>query len=140
VYVKIVVFDLSTLRYRLSAKLGRVTALAPTGEILARVDVAPATSPREASYLAANAALDQGRVVRDGETCRIALYNPYSGEASLNAVPATVVYSAGAPISLDEAGTTFEMKGDRLVSDETVMHVVAPSVARTSRAILAHSL
>jgi hypothetical protein len=116
-----------------------MVATAATGEIFSRIDTAPGTSPRAAMYKAANAALDQGQVLRDGEVCRIALYNPYSGEASLNAVPATIIYSGGAPISLEPEGSVFELEDDRLVCGDVVLQVVAPSLSRTSRAILSHS-
>lgn len=136
--VNIVVFDLSTLRYRFSAQRGRVAAVAPTGEILACVDIAPTTDPREAAFRAADAALDQARVVRGNETCRVALYNPYSAEVALNAVPATQVFTAQVPVSLDAAGTLMRLEADTLIGPSCRLQRVEPTVARTSRALAAH--
>ena len=132
-------FDLSTLHYRFSSGTGRTITLAPTGEILSRIEVDPTTPSREAAYQGYNAALDQGLVARDGDMMRVALYNPYSGEVSLNSVPATTIYSAGRPIALDLEGTVFELDGEEMRSGEVVLTHVEPSVARTSRALAAHS-
>ena len=138
--MKIVVLDMASLQYRLNRTQRRVVTSAATGEVLSRLDVGELDERREIIFLAADAALDQGAVLRSGEVCRVGLYNPYSGEVAVNSVPATRVFSAGVPLVLHEAGNVFELLDDRLVGDGVVLDEVIPTMASTSRALLAHSL
>jgi hypothetical protein len=134
------VMDLSSLRYSRSVKKARLSVTGASGELLGRIPMSATTPLREAAFEAMNAALDQGRVARDGELLRVAFYNPYSGEVAYNGVPATEVYSCGEPIELGSDGSVFELDGDEMVRGDVVLSLVAPSMARTSRALLSHSL
>jgi len=141
VFVNIVIFDLSALRYRFNKVRSRVSAMAPTGEVLSVVELSPGTPTSEAAFLSVNAALDSARLLRNGKRCGLGAYNPYSGEVSVNGVPATLIFSAGRAIELSDDGDVFVMDDDSLQSVESglVLDRKEPSVARVSRSLAAHS-
>lgn len=133
-----VIFDIATVRYRFSAARTSVTALAPTGELLAVVELAPGTSDREAAFAAADAALRAGRVLRGDVRARVALYDPYTAEVALDPVPATRTFTDRAPVSFGPEGTLAVLDDRGLVIESRVLGPVTRSFAATSRALLAH--
>jgi len=136
-----VIFDLATLRYRFGAHRASVSALAPTGELLAVVDLAPHHSDREAAFLAADAALRTGRVVRSGHHVRVALYNPYTADVCVGPVPTTKVYCDRQPLVLAPEGLLATLDETGLcVSEDRTLGLFTPTLASTSRKLLAHQL
>jgi hypothetical protein len=133
-----VIFDISTVRYRFSSTRTSVTALAPTGELLSVVDLRPGTSEREAAFLAADAALRGGRVLRGETRCRVALYNPHTAEVALDPVPTTRSFGDHAPLILDIAGTLATLDDTGLHVDVRTLARLTPTLSATSRALLAH--
>lgn len=102
------VLDLASLRYQWNAARTAVAVLTAAGELLAVADTPPGTDEREAAFAATDAALARARVNRPGPTgrvrYRVALYNPYSGEVSVGAVPDTRVFGDGDRLELPAAG------------------------------------
>jgi len=132
------IFDIATVRYRFSANRDSVTALAPTGELLAVVELAPHHSEREAAFLAADAALRSARVLRDGLRCKVAFYNPYTADICLQPVPETRIFSDLQPLAFEPAGQRCSLEDDGLhlfLADSTrrIVPEVRPSLATTSR-------
>jgi hypothetical protein len=131
-----IIYDISTIRYRFGAHHTTVSALAPSGELLATVDLAPHHSEREAAFLAADAALRGGRVLHDTQRCRVALYNPYTATVCLDPVPDTKQYSDHEPLIFEAPGTLAELRDGVLYVAERAISQVSPTPSSVTRAIL----
>jgi hypothetical protein len=115
----VLVIDMSTVRFQWNAAGTSCSALTSRGEIMAVLSgVDTNADPRETAYLALDAALDRGSVLRTDPanpaariSYRIGFYNPYSAEVSVGAVPHTAAYCDGEPLELDQAGTPAKLKG-----------------------------
>jgi len=142
----LLVLDLAALRYQWDADRRFLTAFSPAGEILSVVDGAD-LSDREAVFAACDLALAEAALMRpdaDGVLCDlpIALFNPYTSEVAVGAVPDTDVFSAPAPFlpeadewrasrDRDEEGEFLEVAGQRFDRWE-------PTFASLTRALVAH--
>ena len=109
--VKVVVYDLSTLRFRRSARKTSMSIVAASGEVLAVIDTLAIDNNEDAAYGACEHALAAGRVRREGNYHRVALYNPYSGEISYQPAPESVVFGADKPIAIEMLGSLGEVVG-----------------------------
>jgi len=110
--VRVVVYDLSTLRFRRSARKTSMSIVAASGEVLAVVDTLAIESNEDAAYGACEHALAAGRIRREGGYHRVALYNPYSGEISYQAAPDSIVFGAERPIAVEALGSVGEVRGE----------------------------
>jgi len=113
----VLVLDMATIRFRWGPEKATCAAVTSRGEVLAVVETArddagnldvPGTA-----YRAFDEALGSGSVLRvldDGSAVpvrhEIALYNPFTGEVAIGAVPATITFADGRPVELDPAGVT----------------------------------
>lgn len=102
--MELIICDLATLRYQWVAHRTRLQAVTARGEFLAAVDVRAGVDEREAAFLACDAALGRGWVRRDGRRLRVGLYNPYSAEVAVGALPDTAVFADQAPVALPVDG------------------------------------
>lgn len=139
------VLDHSTLRYVVAPDT--VEAHSPAGEVLARLprpdgDHADAAWQRRVALALADAALDQGRVVREtssgAQRCGVALYNPHTYEVALGSLPGTRSFTDSAPITLDRFGTAAELAEDGLVVDGRLLAPAETSREHLVAAFAAH--
>lgn len=136
--VDIVIYDLSTLRFRRSARKTSMSVIAASGEVLAVVDTLAVDSNEDAAYAACEHALATARVRREGTWCRIGLYNPYSGETSYRPAPDSIVFGAQQPVAIETLGSRGKVEGgegsERLHLNGLLLERQEPSVAAASRA------
>jgi hypothetical protein len=101
---QVVVVDMSTLRFVWQPGRRSVTLLTANGELLAVSDVAEGAGERQAAFAVLEEAAATARVSRGGVEHRVAFYNPYTAEVSVDAATANRVFCAGRPLSLREDG------------------------------------
>lgn len=114
--VDLCILDLASLRYQRNRARTSVTVYSALREVLAVVDTPADMDDREVAFLAADAALSTARLVRiDPERgrvrARLGLYNPYTAEVSVGAVPETKVFSDEELLELPEAGLLGRLEG-----------------------------
>lgn len=133
-----VIFDLASLRYRFAPANTHVTVLAPTGEVLSSVPLAPHHSETEAAFIATDTALSASRLMRDTTRCRVAFYNPHSAVVCVAPVPDTEIYTDSEPLVVPPNGL-------RACVSEGILHIGARELAlamstpaSVSRSLLAH--
>lgn len=140
--------DMAAVRFVRSEDGMSLSALAGTGELIALIDVAPGTADREAALAAFDAALDLARVPRPSLTdpsrivrTRVALYNPYTCEVAVGALPSTVAFGDMAPLQLPPSGVLASRSADEpdvLVVGARRLPRRVPTPASVSRAYVAH--
>lgn len=136
-----VVFDLASIRYRFGSNHASITALAPTGEILSRVDLSAHHTEREAAFLAADAALRGARLTRNGAICRLGLYNPYTAVICVSPVPDTKVFSDHSPVAIPKNGLVCEVSPSSVVlEDSRALALISSTPSSVSRDLAAHQL
>lgn len=136
------VLDLASVRLTRSAEAGIAVARSSAGETLARIDVDPASDSRDVAFALYEAVLAGAVVTRtapDGSavTCPVALFNPYSGQISVEALPRTRIYDAGERL-FDADGWLVRVSADRLVVDGELLAAVAPTSVSVANACGAH--
>lgn len=111
----VLIVDMSTMRFQWNPDHTACSALTARGELVAVIEVVdPDADPGEIAYALLDAALDRGQVLRPDPSdpgnpgarvsYRVALYNPFSAEISLGAVPNTVTFTDHEPVSLETDG------------------------------------
>jgi hypothetical protein len=134
----VVVYDLATLRFRRSARGTSMSVVAASGEVLAVIDTLAVDENEDAAYAACEHALATCNVERGGEWCKIALYNPYSGEISYQAAPDSRVFSGRVPVALESGGSVALIeegaKGLELVINGQRLFEISVSLVGASRA------
>lgn len=141
----LIVLDLSTLRYRWNAAKTALAATTALGEVVSVVDTAPGLDAREAAFLACDAALARGRLLRAApedpartRTYRLALYNPYSAETSVGAVPDTQVFCDRRPLALELGGSVAHLADGRLLVGGRILSPVEESLEALAASYQAH--
>lgn len=141
------IFDLASLRYQWNATRTALSALSARGELLAVVDAPAGADGREAAFDVCDAALDRGRISRPGDDglrtrYRVALYNPYSAEVSVQSVPHTKVFSAGTRLTIPASGlaAVLEVVDDteQLRAGDVVLARRHPDFSALTRAYSSH--
>ena len=128
------VLDLASLRLSRSADARVAVARSSAGETLARIDVDPDLDARDVAFALYEAVLAGAVVTRtaaDGSavTCPVALYNPYSGQLAVEALPRSRVYDLGER-TFDVAGWLVRTKADRIsVEGELLAPIVSTPVS-----------
>jgi hypothetical protein len=130
------VFDLASLRFRVDTDARTLSVTSAAGEMLASVAIPEGTSEREAVFLALDAALEAGRLIRDGGTLEIGFANPFTNQVAVGAVPETVAYSDGEPLTIGATGIGADLRdgvlmvaGRELIPVETAMATVAAAIS-----------
>jgi hypothetical protein len=108
---QVLVLDMASLRFRKNAPGTACAVLTRRGELLTAIDISPRDSDRDVIFRGLDAALDRGQVIRTDSDAtggrtryRLALYNPYTAEISVHAIPATVTFAAIEPVELPVDG------------------------------------
>lgn len=143
------ILDLSGLRYQWNATRSTLTVFSPRRDVLAVVATPAGLGDREAAFRACDAALATARLLRlridtgpAGEPRptqarhRLGLYNPYTAEVSVGAVPDTRVFSDDRPLALPHDGLCARLDDsdpDALVVDDRVLGLVEPTWASLTR-------
>jgi hypothetical protein len=113
---QVVLFDLSSLRFRRDRRNRRFTALSADGQVLAGV-----SNPPENGRAAALAALDEaartGRCWRGGQLRRIAFFNPHTVEAAFGPSGECRVFRFEVPPPLSREGSVAVIGDGVLVTD-----------------------
>lgn len=139
--------DMATVRYRWSADRRSCALLLATGELVAAVDVEDEREdPRVTAFRALDAALDHGRASRldgAGRSCSmpVVLYNPFSAEVSVAAVPHTTTVTDGGPLAVAAEGCVVEVYGGRdrrVVIDGRTLRPRELTLTEMTRTRLAH--
>lgn len=136
--VPVLVLDMTTLRFRWNdPDRTAVAALSAREEVLAVVDADPQEPLSAIAFRAMDAALAGAHVLRTNAEdpvsptrYRVGLYNPFSGEVAIGAVPATVPMSCGTRLVIDPAGATGTLHGAKEelrlhLGDQVLVQVVA---------------
>jgi hypothetical protein len=132
------VFDLATLRFRADTDKRSLSVSSAAGDVLATVAIPEGTSEREAVFLALDAALDEGRLIREGGTLEIAFANPFTNQVAVGAVPDTVAYSDGEPVEIKAAGVGGTLRNGILTIDSRSLIPVETAMATVAAALSAH--
>jgi len=132
------VFDLATLRFRADTEKRSLSVSSAAGDVLATVCIPEGTSEREAVFLALDAALDEGRLIREGGTLEIAFANPFTNQVAVGAVPDTVAYSDGEPVEIKAAGVGGTLRNGILTIDSRSLIPVETAMATVAAALSAH--
>jgi hypothetical protein len=135
------VLDMSSLRFHRDR--GRIAVLAGSGEMLVSCADDESLDDREAALCGMDTLLATGKLRRhdaDGSHVEavVALYNPYTMEVAVGAMPDTVVYGDGSPLELPGAGALAGSDGGELVLGARTLAVREPEWASVLRAQAAH--
>jgi hypothetical protein len=135
----LVVLDMSTLRFVWHNGRRAVSLLTSGGELLAVRELAEGASERQAAFAVLEEAAATARLRRQGGERRVAFYNPYTAEVSVDAASANRVYCAGHPLALSEEGEEAVPVDDRLVVGAAVLNERGElDPASAMRAVAAH--
>lgn len=141
----VLVLDMTTLRFRWNdPDRTAVAALSAREEVLAVVDADPAEPLSAIAFRAMDAALAGAHVLRTNPEdpvspmrYRVGLYNPFSGEVAIGAVPSTVAMSADSRLVIDASGATGVLQGAkdqmRLELGDAVLYPVLADRAHADR-------
>jgi hypothetical protein len=132
------VFDLASLRFRVDTDARTLSVTSAAGELLASVTVPESTSEREAVFLVLDAALEKGRLIREGGTVEIGFANPFTNQVAVGAVPDTVAYSDGEPLKIGAAGVVADLRNGVLKVEGRELIPVEAAMASVTAAITAH--
>ena len=132
------VFDLASLRFRADTDARSLSVSSAAGEVLATVNIPEGTSEREAVFLVLDAALDEGRLIREGNTLEIAFANPFTNQVAVGGVPDTVAYSDGEPIDIKAAGIGSTLRNGILSIESRSLIPVEKAMVTVAAALSAH--
>jgi hypothetical protein len=141
--MNVCLFDLASLRFERSADRGVVLVRTASGELLASSTVPVDADEGRCAATVCDEALARGTVLRyvDGQgdmAVPIALYNPYSGDVAVDALPHTRAFGDGRPLRLDPNGALAVLDGDTLVVDGRPLAWIPAGAVSCSRALAAH--
>lgn len=134
------VFDLASLRFRVDTDARTLSVSSAAGDALATVAIPEGTSEREAVFLGLDAALEQGRLIREGGTLEVAFANPFTNQVAVGAVPDTVAYSDGEVLTISETGVGATLRDGILVINGRSLIPVETAMASVAAALSAHRL
>ena len=132
------VFNLSSLRFRADTDARSLSVSSAAGEVLATVKIPEGTSEREAVFLALDAALEEGRLIREGATLEIAFANPFTNQVAVGAVPDTVAYSDGEALDIAAVGVGGTLRNGILTIESRSLIPVETAMATVAAALSAH--
>lgn len=141
------ILDLASLRYQRNREHTSLTVYSALREVLAVLEVDPGLDERELAFLGCDAALERARLVRvdpvrGRSRLRVALYNPYTAEVSLGAIPDTRAFTDESPLLVPEDGLVASLDGSgassRLVVAGRELVPVEHTFTSLTRAYSAH--
>lgn len=131
-----VVLDLAGLRYRFAQS--SLAVLAPSGELLAVLDLPSSWDRRTAAFHGCEQVLERGFLRRANRRLKVALYNPLSAQVALYATPHTQVFGDLAPLVLPAEGLLAGLDGEVLDVSGRALPRLEVTFAALTRSLLAH--
>lgn len=145
---QVVVFDLSTLTFTLSASRRSMTLRSAAGESLAVVSARPAEDEETVAFRALTQAVDHTRVLRTDDRGTVsgygvALYNPFTAQLAYTSAQGSVTFACPSPCpvpSTGVAGTICGEPGNRtLTAGELHAVELVADMATAARSLAAYS-
>jgi hypothetical protein len=134
--------DLAGIRFSWSKGSSCLSIYSSRLEVLGVVQLDPELSTEEMALRGLDEVLANGRVERvqfDGRVVfPIALYNPFTSQVAVGAIPLTRTYSDRAVIDMDDDGCRAKLVEEELYVDERCLPLVPVGPGAVSRAKLAH--
>lgn len=135
---KTVIFDVSSCRVVLSTDSAVATLFAPSGELLAVIDVRPSWSERETALRLYDTSLASGFVWRDDALHRVGLWNPHTQAVAIDALPDTISFLLERE-ALPKTGLPVLVFPDQMTSQGDIFPLHSPgSFAALTRDLQAH--
>ena len=136
--MRYVVFDMSSLVFGVSPEGSTLSVRTADRVLLGSIELPPGVSRAEWCFRLLDDVLARC-VLTERQNARVALYNPYSAEVAVGAVPHTTVFSASTPLPLDAAGTDADLDGGVLtLAGGEQLSIIEPSLEMVTRAFRAH--
>jgi hypothetical protein len=132
--------DLSSLRFSWGVRGSSLTVLSARREALGVIKVEKSVTLEEAATQGFDAALGRGRVERvSAEAGRgqfpICLYNPFTAEVALGALPKTRVFTDRSPLSIEPDGQLARLDESGLWVEGRCLNEVVADLNSLSRSI-----
>jgi hypothetical protein len=151
--VNVVIYDMASLDFQWGPGQRSLRLVTSRGNALSWLDLETGVDPRDAAFLACDDALERGRVAMpeaidafsSGDAtrrlrCRVGLYNPYTAQVSIGAVPRTKIFDGAGALEVPVQGLFGELTDDELVlSNGGVLHATTVSMFELTRRLESHA-
>ena len=132
--------DLSSIRFQWGVRGSALNVLSSRGEPLGIIQVPRDMALEEAALQGFDAALKRGKVERVTEEAgrvryQIALYNPYTAEVSVGALPKTRVFTDRSALKISADGVAARLEDSGLVIGERVLDEIVGDFKSVSRTL-----
>jgi hypothetical protein len=145
--VNVVIYDMASLDFQWGAGQRTVRLVTGHGNALSWLDLEAGLDLRDVAFLACDDALERARVAMPtgsaGESrrlrCRVGLYNPYTAQISIGAVPRTKVFDGAGALAIAAQGLLGELNDDELhLADGHILQATTGSMSDLTRRLESH--